>query len=91
MYPRSWKDQPEACEAVPVVATFPVGPRRVEIRAGERPEEQHLSREYLVTTGSLFGSQTLRVWGEDSLFEVLSIAGSGKAEASLPRNVTVVE
>ncbi len=87
---KRWEDQPDAVLALPVVMSFHAN-RLVEVRAGERPEEPHLSREYLITTGNLFGSQTLRTWGEDKLFEVLSIATSGKKSASLPSNVEIVE
>ncbi len=87
---KRWEDQPDACLSMPTVLFFKAE-RLVEVRAGDPPSEPHLAREYLVTTGNLFGSQTLRTWGEDKLFEVLSIASSGKKTSSLPSNVEIVE
>lgn len=87
---KGWEDQPDAVLAFPVVMCLRTT-QVIEVRAGERPEEPHVSREYLVTIGNLFGSQTLRAWGEDKLFEVIRIATSDKRTADLPSNVEVVK
>ena len=54
MTPTTWTDQPEACEAASIIASFALDAAVVEVRGPE------LNGGYLVTLGTLFGSQTVR-------------------------------
>lgn len=89
---RTWTDQPVACEGVPIVLSFRVNNGRIEVRAKDEPSDRNLyEREYLITIGNLFESQTVRVYGEEKMFEILRLAVATTGhEIPLPRGVTIV-
>lgn len=86
MYKKRWTDQPDDVKNYPVVLHF-FCERSIEVRKVERRDFA-----YYVTTGNLFGSQTLRVRDEGTLFAVLQIATGKKDKAQdLPPGAEVME
>lgn len=89
---KTWNDQPDVVLQAPIAFSFYHSPRSVEVRAMEAPDDPVVnSREYFISAGTLFGSQTVRVWGEDKLFEVLRIVLSSAQSAQLPSGVEMLE
>ena len=77
MFGKTWTDQPAVVEQAEPVASIRVGgARRVEIRA-------ETAGSYLLTIGTLFGSQTLRCPDARAAFRMLGRA----AELSEKRDV----
>jgi hypothetical protein len=92
MAAKSWNDQPDICEQAEIMwsVLLEKHARRIEIRALPAPDDPSLFlRTYLVTTGNLWGSQTVRVHGEDKLFEVLRL--TNKKNATPPTGVEVLD
>lgn len=90
---KTWNDQPDQISNLPIAFDFYNGERHVEVRAGAEPEDPALElRCYYVSVGNLFGSQTVRLHGEDKLFEVLRLASSTKRgkKTDLPSGVKVL-
>jgi len=68
MYEKTWTDQPAAVlQAEPVASVRVGGARRIEIRAES-------AGSYLLTIGTLFGSQTLRCPDARAAFRMLGRA-----------------
>ena len=82
--PKTWDDQPDEVEDVPIRATLSLGDGlHAEVRNGGR------SQPYFLTVGNLFGSQTVKCPDADGVLTVLGIARSGKTSA-LPNDADLL-
>ena len=93
MSPRTWTDQPAVCEGAEILWGCFYEARgtgaHTEIRGMPEPKDRNLEhREYLVTRGNLFGSETVRVHGEDALFALLRAMDA--REPKLPAGCEIV-
>lgn len=73
---KKWHDQPDCVLEADDVCSVSVGELIVEVR-------KERSGTYLVTTGTLFGSQTIRCENVDAVFAVIQIANDGKRKGGV--------
>lgn len=85
LWEKKWTDQPDSVlDAKPILETF-MNKRVVEVR------KNRFGNPYLVTAGTLFGSQTLEVWDADDVLYLLDVISKAKGDAiSLPKGARVL-
>lgn len=93
---KTWLDQPDEVMNAAIKLHFHTGEHSVEVRALEEPDvynEPHIQRTFYVTTGTLFGSQTIKVYGTEVLLSVLNLAAKTrrKEPAKLPANCELLD
>lgn len=80
---KTWSDQPDVVLDAPIVLSFSLEDRHLEIRKS--------GDHYYVTSGNIFGSQTVLAKDEAALWAVLRIATSKGTGASLPDGARILE
>lgn len=80
---KTWSDQPDDVIGLRVMASVLVNHRRFEVRRAP-------NGEYYITTGNLFGSQTVRCEHADAAWAVLHEASKSTNLHTIPPGVTIM-
>lgn len=86
MSEKTWTDQPDEVERAEVLLTFHANGRTIEVRRQDEVPDP----AYYVSTGGLFGSQTVKCPFEDTLWAVLREAQKAPGEACLPKDAILM-